>query len=70
MGMADVAAGRLDAYGELAINLWDCAAAIVICQEAGAYVSAFMDGDGPERGGPILACAPNLSEELTWLAEA
>ena len=70
MGMADVAAGRLDAYGELAINLWDCAAAIVICQEAGAYVSAFMDGEGPELGGPILACAPRLTAELNWLEEA
>ena len=70
MGMADVAAGRLDAYGELAINLWDCAAAIVICAEAGAYVSPFMDGAGPIRGGPILTCGPTLADSLRWLETA
>ena len=69
MGMADVAAGRIDAYGELDINLWDCAAAIVICVEAGAHVSPFMQGHGPERGGPILACAPALANKLSWLTE-
>lgn len=61
MGMADVAAGRLDAYVELHIHLWDCAAAIVICQEAGAVVSPFMAGDGPVTGGPILAAAPGIA---------
>jgi myo-inositol-1(or 4)-monophosphatase len=65
MGMADVAAGRLDAYVELHIHVWDCAAAIVICQEAGATVSPFMEGDGPIAGGPILAAAPGVAAAMT-----
>ena len=63
-----VAAGRGDAYVELHINLWDVAAALVLLHEAGAHVSPFLDGDGPERGNPILACAPGIAEELTRVA--
>jgi myo-inositol-1(or 4)-monophosphatase len=65
LGLADVAAGRSDAYVELHINLWDVAAALVLLREAGAHVSRFLDGDGPERGNPILACAPGIAAELT-----
>ena len=64
LGLADVAAGRSDAYFELHINLWDVAAAIVLLGEAGAYVSPFLDGDGPERGNPILGCAPGIAAEM------
>jgi myo-inositol-1(or 4)-monophosphatase len=67
LGLADVAAGRSDAYVELHINLWDVAAALVLLREAGAHVSPFLDGDGPERGNPILACAPGIAGELTRL---
>lgn len=65
LGLADVAAGRSDAYVELHINLWDVAAAMVLLTEAGAYVSPFLDGDGPERGNPILGCAPGIAVALT-----
>jgi len=68
LGLADVAAGRVDAYIELHINLWDVAAALVLLREAGAHVSPFLDGDGPERGNPILACAPGIATELTRIA--
>lgn len=68
LGLADVAAGRSDAYVELHINLWDVAAALVLLREAGAHVSPFLDGDGPERGNPILACAPGIAAELTRVA--
>ena len=64
LGLADVAAGRVDGYVELHIHLWDVAAALVLLREAGAYVSPFMAGDGPETGNPILACAPGIAEEL------
>jgi myo-inositol-1(or 4)-monophosphatase len=65
LGLADVAAGRGDAYVELHINLWDVAAALVLLREAGAHVSGVLEGDGPERGNPILACAPGIADELT-----
>lgn len=70
LGLADVAAGRIDAYAELHIHLWDVAAALVLLHETGAHVSAFMDGDGPEGGNSILACAPGIAAEmarLTWI---
>jgi len=65
LGLADVAAGRTDAYAELHINLWDVAAALVILAEAGAIVSPFMQGDGPLTGNPILACAPGIATSLS-----
>ena len=68
MGLADVAAGRLDAYVELHINLWDVAASLAILSDAGAYVSPFLDGDGPTEGNPILAAAPGIAEALAGVA--
>jgi myo-inositol-1(or 4)-monophosphatase len=64
MGLADVAAGRLDAYVERHINLWDVAGALAILAEAGAQVSPFLEGDGPTSGNPILAAAPGIAEAL------
>lgn len=61
MGLADVAAGRSDGYVEAHINLWDVAAALCILTEAGAFVSAFLEGPGPATGDAILAAAPGLS---------
>jgi myo-inositol-1(or 4)-monophosphatase len=65
LGLADVAAGRIDAYVELHINLWDVAAALVILAEAGATVSPFLSGDGSVAGNPILACAPGIATALS-----
>jgi myo-inositol-1(or 4)-monophosphatase len=65
LGLADVAAGRTDAYVELHINLWDVAAALAILREAGAAVSPFMSGNGATAGNPILAAAPGLAAALS-----
>ena len=67
LGLADVAAGRQDAYAELHINLWDVAAALVILQEAGATVSDFMAGQGAVAGNPILACASGIGPAMNAL---
>ena len=67
LGLAEVAAGRTDAYVELHINLWDVAAALVLLAEAGAAVSPFLEGDGPTAGNPILACAPGVADALSTL---
>lgn len=64
LGLVDVAVGRIDAYIELHINLWDVAAALAILAEAGATVSPFLEGNGPEAGNPILAAAPGLAPAL------
>jgi myo-inositol-1(or 4)-monophosphatase len=67
LGLAEVAAGRADAYVELHINLWDVAAALVLLTEAGAAVSPFLEGDGPTTGNPILACTPGVADVLSTL---
>ncbi len=61
LGLVDVAAGRIDGYVELHINLWDVAAALVILREAGAAVSDLLGG-GASHGNPIIACAPGLAQ--------
>lgn len=65
LGLAEVAAGRIDAYVELHINLWDVAAALTILSEAGATVSDFMAGGGATAGNPIIAAAPGIAEALS-----
>lgn len=64
LGLAEVAAGRIDAYLELHINLWDVAAALAILREAGAVSSAFLSGEGQTKGNPIFAAAPGVAEKL------
>jgi myo-inositol-1(or 4)-monophosphatase len=68
MGLADVAAGRLDAYVERHINLWDVAAALAILTEAGAVLSPVLDGIGPTHGNPILAAAPGVADALAVIS--
>jgi myo-inositol-1(or 4)-monophosphatase len=68
LGLADVAAGRIDGYVELHINLWDVAAALVILTEAGARVSDFTAGDGMTRGNAMLAAAPGVAAALSGIA--
>ncbi len=68
MGLADVAAGRLDGYVESHINLWDVAAALCILSEAGAVVSPFLEGAGPTSGDFILAAGPGLAAIVTEAA--
>jgi len=68
LGLADVAAGRIDGYVEAHINLWDVAAALCLLAEAGATVSPFMAGDRPAHGNPIRASAPGVAEALAAIA--
>ncbi|MEE8661652.1 Inositol-1-monophosphatase [Acetobacteraceae bacterium EV16G] len=64
LAAADVASGRLDAYLEIAINLWDVAAALVLLSEAGAVTSDFLGEGGATRPTRFLAAAPGLAEAL------
>jgi len=68
LGLADVAAGRIDGYVELHINLWDVAAALCLLAEAGADVSDFMAPPGPTDGNPIRASAPGVATTLRSIA--
>jgi len=69
LGLADVAAGRTDAYAELHINLWDVAAGMAILHEAGAYISPFMESGGGTEGAAILAATPVLAAALRAATE-
>jgi myo-inositol-1(or 4)-monophosphatase len=64
LGIAYVAAGRLDGFVEHHIHAWDCLAAILLVSEAGGYVSDFLTGDGLAKGNPIIACAPGVKDAL------
>jgi myo-inositol-1(or 4)-monophosphatase len=68
LGLADVAAGRLDAYAELHINLWDVAAVLTILAEAGARVSDFLGRGGATQGAELLAAAPGIADALASAA--
>ncbi len=60
-----VAAGRFDAFWEFKLKAWDIAAAGLICEEAGAKVTA-VDGRDDYLSSPIsiIASTPEIYEAL------
>jgi len=64
LGLADVAAGRIEAYCELHINAWDCAAGILLVREAGGMTNDFFAADGLTAGNALLATNPALCARL------
>lgn len=67
LGLADVAAGRVDGYAELHINAWDCAAGILLVTEAGGQTNDFFTPQGLGSGGLLVACAAGLYPALHGL---
>jgi myo-inositol-1(or 4)-monophosphatase len=65
LGLADVAAGRAEAYAELHINAWDCAAGIVLVREAGGFTNDFFAGEGLTAGNPLIATNAALCAKLS-----
>ena len=63
VGLAEVAAGRLDGYVQRHVYPWDCAAALAMLEEVGAEWN-FPLGDDLAAGGPIFAAAPGIAEAL------
>jgi len=64
LGLADVAAGRTEGYGELHINSWDCAAGVLLVTEAGGRTNDFFAGAGLLEGNPLLATNQALGDAL------
>ena len=64
LGLVDVATGSSEAYCELHINAWDCAAGIVIVREAGGFTNDFFAGDGLTDGNPLIATNAALGAAL------
>jgi myo-inositol-1(or 4)-monophosphatase len=64
--LADVAAGRFDAFWELTLAPWDVAAGVVLVREAGGVVTT-LDGSEDILGhGSIVAGNPTLQR---WLMD-
>ena len=62
LAMAYIAAGRLDAYLEATISLWDVAAGWLMIEEAGGSVRIIGDANAPK----FSICASNgLLQGLT-----
>ncbi|OBI46780.1 inositol monophosphatase family protein [Mycobacterium colombiense] len=62
-----VASGRLDAYYEHGLQLWDRAAGALIAAEAGARV--VLPAPGVSGAGLALAAAPGIADELLAVLE-
>ncbi len=65
LDLCSVAAGRVDAYYEAGLSVWDLAAGALIAEEAGARLGA-LDG-GPVRPDSVLVAHPELFEPLREL---
>ncbi len=67
LGLADVAAGRVEGYCELHINSWDCAAGVLLVTEAGGRSNDFFAGNGLFAGNPLLATNRALAAALAGI---
>lgn len=70
IGLARVAEGISDVYFERHLSAWDMLAGILIAREAGVHVAAAPLAEMVASGGPVVACAPGLVQELTFLFDA
>ena len=64
LGLVDVAAGRSEAYCELHINSWDCAAGVLLVQEAGGHTNDFFSGNAVQAGNALIATNRALGPAL------
>ena len=67
LGLAYVAAGRIDGYCELHMNSWDALAGIILIQEAGGWTNDFLADSGLTEGSKILGCTLELRDVLVSL---
>lgn len=64
--LAYVAAGKVDAFWEMDLNLYDIAAGVLLVQEAGGEIMDFHGGEGyPDKG--IVATNGRVTEQLLEL---
>jgi myo-inositol-1(or 4)-monophosphatase len=59
-----VAAGRLDAYYEHGLHVWDFAAGALIAAEAGARVLLPEPGDPERTSALVVVAAPGIADQL------
>ena len=63
-----MAAGRYGAYLELALNLYDFAAGVLMVREAGGVVEGWNHGEDFMQTGNVLAGSAEIVSELKPLA--
>ena len=67
LDLAYVAAGRLDGFWEIGLNIWDVAAGALMIQECGGIVTDLGGRDGWQQSGNIVAGNPRIHEALLKL---
>ena len=70
LGLARVADGRLDGYVERHLYAWDALAGLLLVEEAGGRVDAFLTGDALTAGNETIAATPALYPMLAGVLEA
>jgi len=64
--LAHVARGRLDAFVELQLSIWDAIGGLLLAEEAGGYVAPFAPATATAKAA-CLACAPGIAEAMREL---
>ncbi|HSG66894.1 MAG TPA: inositol monophosphatase family protein [Gammaproteobacteria bacterium] len=67
LDLSYVAAGRVDGFWELGLNIWDIAAGALLIREAGGRISDFEGGDGYLDSGSVVAGNPKIYVALSKL---
>ena len=62
--LAFVASGKVDGFWERGLAKWDMAAGVPLVEMAGGIVSNYPSGDFDLNNGRILACNPEIQNEL------
>ncbi len=69
IGLIRVAEGVADLYYERHLSAWDMLAGAVIAKEAGAVIALPPLPRLLAHGGPVVACAPGVANDLSFLME-
>ncbi len=64
LDLSYVAAGRLDGFWEIGLNIWDMAAGVLLIQEAGGLSSDFIGGSNHLESGNLVAGNPKVFAEI------
>ena len=64
LDLSYVAAGRLDGFWEIGLNIWDLAAGVLLIKEAGGLSSDFIGGSNHLESGNLVAGNPKLFAEI------
>jgi myo-inositol-1(or 4)-monophosphatase len=67
LDLSYVAAGRVDGFWELGLNIWDIAAGALLIREAGGRISDFEGGDTYLETGGLVAGNPKIYAALSKL---